>query len=258
MTTKVQRRKFKVVPTDPAWEAAKAARRSLGHAEAAAECAFLTEQYRRFRQPRAAGMVELTTVLQTLIAKKVSFVLTGAHGIAGWTGRPRSTHDVDILVKSGRNYARAVNALRTRFPELEVRNFADEAAFFLPGETLSLLDVTYPHRADLEETLATAIWVEDSGLRYRVPTLEAALSNKYGAMLTPNRDILKRGQDALDFATMVQHSTDAGRPPIDLERLRELGEKVWPGGGGAEILQLVEDVKAGKGVNLSSPGKPAE
>src|SRR5262245_476839 len=151
----------------------------------------------------------------------------GAHGISGWTGRPRATKDVDILVKAGRNHARAVNALRALYPELEVRSFAGVTGFFLPGETDSLIDVPYPHRADIEETLRTAIWVEDGPRRYRVPTLEAALANKYGAMFTLNRDMIKRGQDSLDFAAMVKHSTDEGRQPIDLEELRELGEKVW-------------------------------
>src|SRR5262245_57592054 len=174
MVSQRQVRKTKWLPGIPEWEATKAVRRPLGHAEAVAECAELSELYREVWQRKAANMVDLQTILQTLREKKVPFVLTGAHGISGWTGRPRSTHDVDILVKGGRNYARAVKALRDRYPQLEVRQFFGVTAFFLPGETLSLLDVTYPHRADQEETLATAIWVEEEGRRYRVPTLEAA------------------------------------------------------------------------------------
>ncbi len=230
----------------PEWEAAKAYRRPLGHAEAVAECAALSEQYRRMWQRRAVGMVVLDDVLQTLRAKKVPFVLTGAHGISGWTGRPRATHDIDILVKGGRNYTRAVKALRELYPDLEVRQFAGVTGFFLPDEKLSFLDVTYPHRADLEETLRTAVWVRDGPHRYRVPTLEAALANKYGAILTPARDLGKRAQDAADFSFMVKHSTDEGRQPIDRETLAALGKKVWPRGGGAEILRLVEGVQSGK------------
>jgi hypothetical protein len=158
---------------------------------------------------------------------------------------------VDILVKSGRNYSRPVKALRKLYPDLEVRYLAGVAAFFVPGETTSVLDMTYPHREDIEETLRTAIWVEERGQRYRVPTLEAALANKYGAMLTPSRHIVKRAQDIADFAGMVQHSTDEGLTPIDLERLAQLGEKVWPGVGGAEILHFVEEVKAGRLPNLA-------
>jgi hypothetical protein len=80
---------------------------------------------------------------------------------------------VDILVKGGRNQARAVSAIKALYPQLEVRNFAGVTAFFIAGEKESVLDVTYPHRADLEETLRNPSWVKNKelGLRYRVPSL---------------------------------------------------------------------------------------
>jgi len=190
--------------------------------------------------------VDLQTVLRALQAKKIPFVLTGAHGIGGWTGVPRATNDVDILVKAGRNYQRAVKALKARFPQMEVRQFAGVTAFFRAGENRSVLDVTYPHRADIEATLTTAIWVGKRSERYRVPSLEAALANKYGAMLTLTGDADKRALDAIDFYRMVRHSGDEGQQPIDLEKLAALGEKVWPGGGGREILTLVEAARAGR------------
>lgn len=199
--------------------------------------------------------IDFDKIITTLLKKKIPFVLTGAHGIATWTGRPRATHDIDILVKSGRNYVRAVNAVKSIYPELEMRNLFGVAAFFVPGEIESVIDVTYPHRLDIAQTLETAIWVDREGIRLRIPVLEAALANKYGAMLALNRDTLKRAQDGVDFATMVKHSLDEGRDPIDLDRLTELGELVWPGGGGKEILRLVAEAKAGQVPNLS--GRPA-
>jgi len=195
-------------------------------------------------------IIDLDRVLEALTAKKIPFVLTGAHGISGWTGRPRATHDIDILCKGGKNYARAVSAIRALYPQLEARRFAGVTGFFPPGEKQSVVDVTYPHRPDNAETLRTAVWVAERNQKYRVPSLEAALANKYGAMLTPTRDSIKRGQDGVDFAAMVKHSLDEGRQAIDLAKLEALGEMVWPGGGGAEILRLVEEVKAGKVPNL--------
>jgi hypothetical protein len=177
-------------------------------------------------------------------------VLTGAQAIGGWTGRPRATKDVDLLVKPGRSLTRAVKAIRELYPQLEVREFAGVWAFFVPGEKDSVIDVTYPHRADLAETLAHPVWVEDRGLRYRIPALEAALANKYGAMRTATRGLEQRGLDVVDFWLLVKHSLDEGQQPIDLEKLAVLGEKVWAGGGGEEILRLVEQVKAGRSFNL--------
>jgi hypothetical protein len=242
---------------NPEWEAVKAARRNLSHDEATQESFYLQKQYRDQWSDRVvASPVDWNQIVRTLTQKRIPFVLTGAHGISGWTGRPRGTHDVDILVKGGRNQARAVKAIRALYPDLEVRSIHGVTAFFIPGETESVIDVTYPHRADIEETLANPVWVENTaaGLKYRIPSLEAALANKYGAMLTLSRDPQKRTIDVADFGWMVKHSLDPGRQPIDLEKLAALGEKVWPGGGGKEILRLVEQVKAGQVINLASLG----
>lgn len=245
-------RRARGLPGIPEWEATKGNSRNLSHHEAVNECAQLSAQYRRMWCHMSPIQVDLDRILHTLRTKRVPFVLTGAHGISSWTGRPRATKDVDILVKPGRNLTRAIKAIRALYSELEVRQFAGVTAFFVPGEKESVIDVTYPHRADLAVTLQTAIWIEEGTKKYRIPTLEAALANKYGAMLTLTRDPLKRGQDALDFATMVRHSTDEGRQPIDLPKLTTLGEKVWPGGGGDEILRLVDQAKAGTIPSIAS------
>jgi hypothetical protein len=257
MQIKRQSSRAKVISTDPAWEAAKAARRNIDHNDAVQESAFLEKQFRtQWSSQVASSPVEVNQILSTLTQKKIPFVLTGAHAIGGWTGRPRATNDVDILVKSGRNYTRAVNALRALYPQLEVRMFIGVTGFFIPGEKQSVIDVTYPHRPDIDETLASPVWTKDTatGIRYRIPSLEAALANKYGAMLTPTRSAGKRAIDVGDFTFMVLHSMDEERQPIDLEKLKRLGEKVWPGGGGTEILRLVGLVKLGQPINLGSTG----
>lgn len=53
---------------------------------------------------------------------------------------------------------------------------------------------------------------------------------------------------------MVAHSLDEGQQPINLPRLAALGELVWAEGGGPEILRLVEQVTAGKSINLDTLG----
>ena len=250
-------RRANVLPSDPEWEKMKGARRSLSHDDAVQEICFLQRQFRLQWSDRVAtSPVDLNVILKTLTEKRIPFVLTGAHGIGGWTGRPRNTQDVDILVKVGRNFARVVKAIRTLYPQLEVRVFTGVTGFFLPGEKWSVIDVIYPHRADLEETLANPSWTENKelGLRYRIPSLEEALANKYGAMLALSRDLDKRVLDVADFTHMVTHSTDEGQRSIDLQRLEILGEKACPGGGGTEILRLVEQVKAGTGIQFGSLG----
>ena len=228
--------------------------RRVGHDKAVQESLFLQKQYRRqWSQRMAESSVDLNDIVRTLSGKKIPFVLIGTHAYGGWTGRPRNTYDVDILVKSGRNHSRAVSALKSLYPLLEVRTFPGLSAFFIPGEKISVLDVIYPHQADLEEMLTSAIWIDDEerGLRYRIPTLEGALASKYGAMLNVDRDPLKRGQDAVDFGFMVRHSQDDGEQPIDMDRLRALAEKVRPDGGGDEIVRLVNEVNTIGIINTS-------
>ena len=255
MKTAPQKRRLSGFIGDAAWEASKAATRNLSHAHAVQESDYLTMQYRRmWRHQGMQSVVSLDEILRTLTQKKIPFVLTGAYGMSGWRGQPRSTHDVDILVKGGRNHARAVNAMKALYPQLEVSAHPGLTAFFVPGEDYSVIDVVYPHRADIAETLAHPVWVDDQerGLRYRIPSLEAALANKYGAMVTLSRDSKKRRLDIIDFEWMIVHSQKEGRQPIDLTKLEFLGEKVWPGGGGKEILRLVERIKAGGFISLEN------
>ncbi|HEV3204337.1 MAG TPA: hypothetical protein VGY77_08140 [Gemmataceae bacterium] len=244
------KRNGKGLYSDPEWEAMKAAQRTIPHHEAVRESAYLSDQWRKMWGGGKSFKIDIRRIIQTLTEKKIPFILTGAQAFGGWTGRPRATKDVDILVKGGRNQTRAVNAIKALYPKLEVRDFTGVTAFFVPGEKDSVIDVTYPHRLDLQETLPHTVWVEDRALKYRIPSLEAALAITYRAMLTPNRGLAKRQIDVGDFTNMVTHSLDEGQQPIDLEKLAALGDKVWPGGGGEEILRLVELVKAGRSFNI--------
>jgi hypothetical protein len=238
---------------DIAWEEMKASCSDITHARGVEESAFLSNRYRKMWAAMDTFKIDLDAILNALHEKKIPFVLTGAYGIAGWIGQARATHDVDILVRAGRNHARAVKAMRALYPQLEVRKQGGRTAFYVLGEKFSVLDVVWPFRADQEVTLATGIWAKvGAQKKCRVPTLEAALANKYGAMLSTGRSPIKRGQDGIDFAAMVQHSLDEGRQPIDLEQLEKLGEKVWLGGGGKEILHCVELAKAGQVPSLLS------
>lgn len=229
---------------DPEWEAVKCTTRNLSAAAAIEECEELTQLYRELWTPMAVN-VTLDDIVDALQAKRIPFVLSGAHGFSVWTGRPRATKDVDLLVKHGRNYMRAVEVVKELYPNLEVRRFGTLTAFFLRGKTESVIDISYPLRPDNEQTLRTAIWTKRGSLRLRIPDLEPALANKYGAMLALGREPAKRAQDMVDFMWMVAHSLTSRRK-IHLKKLEALGEMVWPGGGGREILRLVAEAKAGK------------
>lgn len=224
---------------------------NYSHERAVEIVARLSAEWRRSWALMPKVAVDYRKIVKKLREKKIAFVLTGMYGISSWLGRPRATMDVDLLVNGGRTYARAIEALKELYPKLEVRTHGGLSRFYAPGEKDPIIDVVYPFRPDQEVTLITAIWKIDGKLKYRIPRLEAALANKYGASLSVTRSPGKRGQDMLDFYTMVRHSLDEGAKPIDLELLRSLGEKVWPDGGGEEILRLVVEAKANQVPTIS-------
>jgi len=228
------------------FESQQPVRGNYSHEEAATICQYLSQTYRRSWALMSSIVVDRFAIIDALIEKKIPFVLTGMYGIASWLGQPRATHDVDFLCKGGRNWGRAVKAVRELYPELVVRDHTGVAAFYAPGEKTSLIDVTIPHRLDQLATLKTAIWTFDTGRRYRIPRLEAALANKYGASLSLTRDILKRQQDMIDFANMVRHSMEFRRMPINLQLAGDIAETISKEKGRAEILRLIDEAKSGK------------
>ena len=248
----------KVVPSDPDWETVKAARRPLSHADAVQEVWFLQRQFRlQWSTRMAVSPVDLNLILKTLTQKRIPFVLTGAHGIAGWTGKPRNTQDVDLLVKTGRNHGQAVNALQALYPQLEVRTFLGSPGVLRAGREgfryRCHLSTSGRHRGKP--------WRILPGLRIRSracvphPSLERMPWPTNMAPCSRSRAIWTNACRMRWISRrMVQHAADEGQRPIDLHRLEILGGMVWPAGGGQEILRLIEKVQAGRAISLDPLG----
>ena len=47
-------------------------------------------------------MISPLDVITVLNREKISFVLVGAYGLAGWLKEPRATEDVDVVVAASR------------------------------------------------------------------------------------------------------------------------------------------------------------
>jgi Nucleotidyl transferase AbiEii toxin, Type IV TA system len=177
-------------------------------------------------------------VIAVLNREKVSFVLVGAHGIGGWTGKPRATEDVDLVVAE-KQIKKATRALLAEFPQLQARD--EEVVVRLQDRESGdvLIDLIKPrsiYRAVFKHTHAVSQGAE----HYRVPSLELALATKYSAMVSPNRPDDSKYQDATDFIRMVKANAD-----IDFETLTHLGDLVY-NGGGAEVCDMVQKVRAGE------------
>jgi hypothetical protein len=193
-----------------------------------------------FAMPDAIRPLEVITVLNKA---GVRFTLAGAYGIGGWIKKTRATEDVDVIV-AARDHKKAIAALLAAFPHLQADDH-EVVTRLRDAETQQVaIDLMKPNDALFREALKNTRWVENGGQRYQIPSLEMSLAMKFASMISLNRGFGDRHIDAHDFIYMVQ-----GNAEIDLTQLAKLGELVYPGGG-EELLQHVQDVRAGKNLRI--------
>jgi hypothetical protein len=182
-------------------------------------------------------------VIRVLNAAKVSFTLVGAHGLGGWTGKPRATEDVDVVV-GPRHVKKAVTALTKAFPNLVVDDHPAVVRLRDRETGAVSIDVMKPNQDVIRAALKNTREVRSGRLRYKVPSLEMALALKFAPMVSLNRSELDKQQDAVDFGRIVLANSN-----IDLDTLAKLGELVYPSGG-KEIVEMVRRVRAGEPLTL--------
>ena len=206
------------------------------HAESLKTSSFLSSYY----MPRAPTPLAVIRVLNRV---NVSFVLIGAHGLGGWMNKPRATEDVDVMVAT-KHQKKAVKALLEEFNYLKSEEHQVVVRLRDPETNKVAIDVVKPiqtlHREIFKHTKPVTV----SRQSYRIPSLEMALALKFAPMISPNRPEIDKYQDAHDFGHMV-----VSNPEIDLAKLAQLGDLVYPGGG-QEIVEKVRQVRAGERLTL--------
>jgi hypothetical protein len=182
-------------------------------------------------------------VIRVLNAAKVTFTLVGAHGLGGWTGKPRATEDVDVIVIQ-RHVKKAVAALTTAFEHLDVDDHPAVVRLRDRETGAVAIDVMKPNQPIIHAALKNSHLIRSGPLTYKVPSLEMALALKFAPMVSLNRSEIDKQQDAVDFGRMV-----LANPELDLDQVAALGELVYPGGG-KEIVEIVRRVRAGAQLSL--------
>lgn len=210
------------------------------HLEALRISSEITRTLRKMYRPEVS-MISPADVIPVLNEADVRFILMGNYGITGWRGDARATEDVDVLVRQ-RDHRKAVRAIHAAFPRLQEKDSAVVTRFLDPATGAPLIDLMKPNQPLFKVAFRQTVLVEES---YRIPNLELALACKFAAMVSPYRADEKKFLDAGDFTSIVKKNLSA----IRLTRLRQLGERVYRGGG-TELTQLVEDIKAGRRIEF--------
>jgi hypothetical protein len=182
-------------------------------------------------------------VIAALNEAGVSFVLVGAYGLGGWIGKPRATEDVDVIV-AAKHLKKAIKVLLAAFPHLEVDDLPVVTRLRDRASKAVAIDVMKPNQQLFRAAFKHTRAITSEGQTYRIPSLEMALAMKFAPMVSLYRRDLDKYQDAHDFGHMV-----LANPDIDLEKLAELGDLVYPGGG-QEIVEKVGQVRAGETLKL--------
>ena len=175
-------------------------------------------------------------VVRVLREANVNYVLVGAHATNGYTGRPRATIDVDVVVQFPKKAARAISAA---FPQLQMRDTPVVTRFMNgPDEAIDLMK---PGTSRLWARLlkeTRIVQIEQEAVR--IPVLEGVLAAKFAAMASPHRRQGDKFIDAGDFIRIIEANSE-----IDLKLLYELAELIFSGGGDF-VLRLVADARAGR------------
>src|SRR5207248_2443038 len=119
----------------------------------------------------------------------------GAYGIVGWLKRPRATEDVDVVV-AARHLKKAVRSLLEAFPHL-VADDREVVIRLRDAATQDVgIDLIKPTQPLYRVVFKHTVTVESEGQPYRIPSLEMALAMKFGPMVSPNRAMERKYQDA--------------------------------------------------------------
>jgi hypothetical protein len=103
-----------------------------------------------------------------------------------------------------------------------------------------VIDVMKSNQELFRHALKHTRTVESEGQTYKIPSLEMALAMKFAPMVSIYRLDIDKYQDAHDFGHIVYSN-----PNIDLKKLAELGNLVYPEGG-KEVVEMVRRIRAGE------------
>ncbi len=187
--------------------------------------------------PDFVSPLEVTRVLD---AAGIAFLLVGSHALGGWTRKPRSCDEVEVLSPRP---AAVVGALRRAFPSLRVRAGGEVTRLRFPGPPPGGICVWQCPGPFLRAAFEEAYPVKLEGQCVRIPSLELALAMTHRRMRDPTGDMSDRYQHAHDFLCLAQTNSE-----IDFHKLSAFGDLC--GGHAEELTVEVRRVRAGQKLTL--------
>lgn len=193
----------------------------------------------------AVSPEEVVLILSKIGARHV---LIGGHMLSFYTGTPRATVDVDIIV-SAAHVKKAIDAISLAFPQFDEQDLVYNVRFSSraggQGQNAERIDIVRSNTPLFDRIIKShAVAVEADGRIVHLPSIEAAIALKFAAAVSPNRGDEKRPQDRTDLMLMISRNRS-----LNQGFLKELGNLAYPGGG-EELVALVAGIHGGEPVSI--------
>lgn len=179
--------------------------------------------------------------------EKVSYVLIEGHMMSFYTGTARATVDVDFII-GGAHFTRAAKAINQAYSQFRQNDRVYHVTYDSnksgsgDPERIDLVRDGFPLFREVVMRYCHAVKADRNTVK--IPTIEAAISLKFAASISPNRGDENKPVDYADLLRLIRSTLR-----LDTNALSTLGDLIYRGGG-KELVALVDDVRAGKPVRL--------
>ena len=171
----------------------------------------------------------------------IRWMLVGAGAVNHYSGKPRTSQDVDFLV-DGPQLPQAVAIVRSVLGPRAAQDVYETHVTLQAARSPLIIDLI---RSDQHPLFQEALRRPRKRNGVRIPTVEALLALKYLSAISPYRALADKRQDILDFARILE--TNRGR--VDVPRVIELGALAHDRAR-ADLARLIDDVEHGRPITI--------
>jgi Nucleotidyl transferase AbiEii toxin, Type IV TA system len=193
-----------------------------------------------FEKGSRASDISPLKIARVLNRMKVFYVFVGGVIVGCWTGDPRATEDVDLVLGKGAPIRRVISAIKGIRKDLE--STTHRSVIRVRGASATgvrnLVDLIRPYDGVYSHAERYFITIRVKGTPIRIPTPEMLVVMKYAAATSMNRVPLKQAQDMIDLKTVA-----IAQQSLDLAIVRALANSIGPTLG-ERLVRLIRRTRA--------------
>jgi hypothetical protein len=193
-----------------------------------------------FEKGSRASDIPPLDIAKILNRMKVFYVFGGGVIVGCWTGDPRATEDVDLILGKGAPVRKIVAAIGKIRKDLKSTIYPSVIRFEgkSPTGQRNLIDLIRPYDGVYSHAEEYFVDITVQGVPVRIPTPEMLVVMKFAAATSLTRAPLKQAQDMIDLKTVV-----LAQPTLDLVVVRRIANFIGPKLG-AKLIRLIKRTRS--------------